>query len=231
MVVGASSARAKARTARKKKSAKPRSVVTSAPWARTSGESAARRIAARGGATAEAPARRHEDRDEKARGEGDDRQPPEEQQPVGIVPAVQEAPPELPLPGGRPGPGVGLQYGSNREERRRGEELHERRLLGVQAVVAEGEVGVARGQVRALVERGRVAAQGVDREPRLQGHRGGHESERAAAHLAGAPSATGRGTTSSTARAIARAAMRCAISFGCSSSAPSTTSSLQSRPR
>ncbi len=179
----------------------------------------------------EEPERHREDRDEEARGEGDDRQPPEEEQPVGVVPAVQEALPELPLPGRRPGPGVGLHGRSNRQERRRGEELHEGGLLGVQAVVAEGEVGVARRQVRALVEGGRVAAHRVDREPGLQGHRGGHERERAPAHLAGAAPVAARGTTSSTARAIARAAMRWAISFGCSSSAPSTTSSFPSSPR
>ena len=185
----------------------------------------------RGRGGAEPPPGLQEDRDDQARGEGHDRQPPEEEQAVGVVPAVEEAPPELPLAGFRPGPGVVLQDRPHREERRRGQELRERRLLRVQAVVAEDEVGVARRQVSALVEGRRAPAHGVDGEAGLEGHGGGHERDRgAAAHGRGAHAA-GRGTTSSTACAIARAAIRWAISFGCSSSAPFTTSSIPSSPR
>ena len=185
----------------------------------------------RGRGVAEPAPRLQEDGDDEARGEGHDRQPPEEEQAVGVVPAVQEAPPELPLAGFHPGPGVGLQHRPHREERRRGQELRERRLLRVQAVVAEGEVGVARRQVSALVEGGRAPAHRVNGEAGLEGHGGGHERDgRAPAHGRGAPAA-GRGTTSSTACAIARAAIRWAISFGCSSSAPFTTSSAPSSPR
>ena len=185
----------------------------------------------RGRGVAEAPPGLQEDRDDQARGEGHDRQPPEEEQAVGVVPAVEEAPPELPLAGFGPGAGVGLQDRPHRQERRRGQELDQRRLLGVQPVVAEGEVRVARRQVSAFVEGGRAPAHGVNGEADLERHGGGHERNRgASAHGRGAPAAE-RGTTSSTACAIARAAIRWATSFGCSSSAPFTTSSVPSSPR
>ena len=139
------------------------------------------------GTGAEAAARLEEDGDEKARGERHHRQPAEEEQPVGVVPAVQEAPAELPLPRLGPREVVRCATGPHGEERRRGEQLHERRLLGVQPVVAESEVGVARRQVGALVERRRVAPHRVDGEPGLEGHGQGQERDRT-------PSAHGRGT-------------------------------------
>ena len=48
---------------------------------------------------AEALPRGEEDGDDQARGECHHRQAAQEQQPVGVVPAVQETPAELPLPG------------------------------------------------------------------------------------------------------------------------------------
>ncbi len=176
---------------------------------------------------AEAPLGDQEHGDHEARGERHHRKPPQEQQPVAVVPAIEEAPPELPLPRLGPGDVRGLDLGPERDERRGREQLHERRLLRIQAVVEERQVRVAGRQVGAFVERRRAAAHRVDAQAHLERHGGRHEAGAGrAAH--GRAGAGGRATTSSTARAIACAAMRWAISLGCSSFVPSTTSSRQS---
>ena len=166
---------------------------------------------------------------DQRRAQGHDREPAEEEKPLPVVPAVQEAPAELPLARRDPGRVVGQKRRRRQQQRGGGEQLHEGGLLRVQAVIAEREVSVAGGEVGPFVEGGRVPAHRVNGETGVEGHGGNDERHApAAAHGCGRPGAFTRGTTSSIARTIACAAMRWAISFGCSSAVPFTTSSLQS---
>ncbi len=181
--------------------------MTIEPCARTSGESAASSHRGHGRRRSEAPPRLDEHGHEQAGREGDDRQAAEEEQPVAVVPAIQKTPAELPLPRLAPRHVVLVQRRMERDEGCGREQLHERRLLGVQAVVAEHEVRVARGQVGALVEGRGAAAQDEQAQGHLHADRGGEDERRPPAHGAFGR-ADVRGTTSSTARAIAWEAMR-----------------------
>src|SRR4029453_8554692 len=100
---------------------------------------------------AEEPARPEEDGQTESGSQRHDRDAAAEEKAGRVVPGVEEASSELPLPRLRPGEVVRLEDGRERQERRRGEELYERRLLGVQPVVAEREVGVTGRQVGAFV--------------------------------------------------------------------------------
>ncbi len=123
-----------------------------------------------GGRQAEARSGPQEDGSAQARAESDHGKPSPQKQAVRVVPAVEEALAELPLAPSRPSLVVGLEGHVAQEEKRRGsQQLHERRVLGIQAMVAGDEVAVARGQVGAFVVGGSALPKAAHGEADVEG--------------------------------------------------------------
>jgi hypothetical protein len=109
----------------------------------------------------QAPGPRVDGHDQEA-GQARDHEPAPEEQPVAVVPPVEEPLAPLPRAAALPGQVVGVGAHVHEQERHRGDHAGQGRVRRVHAQVALGERRVADGQVDDLVERGGL--------PELAGH-------------------------------------------------------------
>ncbi len=129
--------------------------------------------AERGGG--EAPRRPRPQEHDRGQGGGEeqDHRPPAEQQPVAVVPTVEEASADLVGPPHRPRRVVGGEAHVHRHQRGGGEPRDERRVVGVEAELAEAEGAVSGREVHDLVVHRGLGAQAREAEAEQQREPGG----------------------------------------------------------